>query len=745
MLYNVESLENDFRNMRKENFFMVIQKKMKRLLKKGKRYVKSLFSGDEGKAKILKADGTPSGKTAEYVVKNGEWVKAGAAKAEDNYVRLQGREVGDTGIARRESLAAKTRQKEAFLEERLLSGNYTEGKFLVVLNPYLLSPLSALVLFQTETPYRIKAEVKGKIQDEAIGSTDVSGMTELSTKHRVPVLGLYADEKNEVRLHFIDEKGKTCKIVPFFIETDALPDALQDMVKIKKHETVSALGLTFVYGGDTRFPYAFDRSGAVRFFIERQPKPYGLHFLSNGHFLFAEKNILMPSFSNPHSSQVLEMDMLGRVHRIYNVENGLHHDAGEMTPGGNLIAAGSTLEHSNEDMVMELDRKTGKVVKQVKLAEIFDKTYQDGIDWVHLNTVSYDEKTDSVLICCRNIHTVARIDWKTGKLKWMLCNPKFWEGTSMEDKLLKPVGKGLKKNGWFYQAHAAYMLNEDLDGNPDTVHMMIYDNHWHKRRSVSFFDNNPNSFVRIYTINEKEGTVALWKSYPCAKSKIRSNGILCRDLNRLFAMSGFLEPPVEGCTGMVNEYDFESGELLNQFLTRASYYRAYELPLNYPDLSKKVETDEDYMLGTIRTPYRTEKKDVSGSIPLPKKESSADSEDLYFKGTKAERKKKYQEALAKDQAPFDSHQDAANTEMLLIENILYVKAVDHLIQKIYFVGEKETYVQDYSDTEQTNPSLFGRMFYAVMVPLGGLAQDRYRIYFECGGKLFDTEQAVEMK
>jgi hypothetical protein len=718
---------------------------MKRLIKKCKRYVKSLFSGKERKAEILNTDGTRSGKTAEYEVKTGEWVRVNAAKAEETYVRLRGRGVKDTGIASKESLASKTRQKDVFLEEKLLSGTYTEEKFLVVLNPYLLSPLSALVLFQTKTPYRIRAEVKGKGSSEALGSTDVSGTTQLSTKHRVPVIGLYADEKNEVRLHFMDETGKTCKIIVFYIETDSLPDSLQDMVKIKKHEKISSFGLTFVYGGDTRFPYAFDRSGAIRFFIERQPKPYGLHFLSNGHFLFAEKNILMPSFSNPHSSQVLEMDMLGRVHRIYNVENGLHHDAGEMTPGGNLIAAGSTLEHSNEDMVMEIDRKTGEVVKQVKLAEIFDKTYQDGIDWVHLNTVSYDEKTNSVLICCRNIHTVARIDWETGKLKWMLCNPKFWEGTSMEDKLLKPVGKGLKKKGWFYQAHAAYLLDEDLDGDPDTVHLMIYDNHWHKRRSVDFFDNDPNSFVRIYTIDEKKGTVALWKSYPCAKSKIRSNGILCKEQNRLFAMSGFLEPPVEGCTGMVNEYDFESGELLNQFLTRSSYYRAYELPLNYEDLSKKVETDMEYMLGVIRAPYRTEKKDVSESIPLPERETSADQEELYFKGTKAERKKKYQEAMAKDQAPFDPAQDAANTEMLLIENILYVKAVDHLIQKIYFVGEKGTYVQDYSDTEQTNPGLFGRMFYAVMIPLGGLDEDRYRIYFECNGKLFDTEQFVEME
>lgn len=455
----------------------------------------------------------------------------------------------------------------------------------------------------------------------------------------MPLIGLYPGRVSTVSLQFLDEKGTLCKTIVFKMKMKPLPDAFKNMVVVKETHEPSVFGLTFVYGGDSRYPYAFDSRGDIRFYIARQPKPYGLHFLSDGHFLFAEKNILMPSFSNPHSSQILEMDILGRVHRIYNVENGLHHDAGEMVPGGNLIAAGSSLNHSNEDMIIELDRKTGKVVKQVELGDVFDKTYQDGIDWVHLNTVSYDAKTNSVLICCRNLHTVAKIDWGTGKLQWLLCNPKFWKHTSMAEKLLKPVGKNLKKEGWFYQAHAAYFLDGDFDGNPDMQYMIIYDNHWHKRRSVPFFDGDPNSFVRIYAINEKEHTVSLWKSFPCAKSKIRSNGILCREQNRLFAMSGFLEPPVEGCSGMVNEYDFETGEIVNQYLTKTSYYRAYELPLKYSDLSQATEQDREYMLGTIREPHAVEKPDMSHVYPLPARDVLVSAENTYYKGTKAERKK----------------------------------------------------------------------------------------------------------
>ncbi len=726
---------------------MKVKTLYRRLLKKGKSKAKSLLLLMPKKAHVLENDNLTVNGTVKYFFKTGEWVRGNSEAMEHVYERQKGTVLEDATLEKNLGFAAKTRAKDAFLEQCLASGEYTEERFLVIRNPYLLSPLTALVLFQSQQPYRIRAEVKGKtgVAEHGNKEIEVSGMTELSQKHRIPVVGLYPGMENQVILRFFNEAGELCKSIVFSIKTKPLPDALADMVLVKEHQKPSAFGLTFVYGGDSRFPYAFDQNGEIRFYIARQPKPYGLHFLSDGHFLFAEKNVLMPSFSNPHSSQILEMDLLGRVHRIFHVENGLHHDACEMAPEGNLIAAGSSLEHSNEDMIIEMDRKTGKVVKQVKLGDVFDETYQDGIDWVHLNTVSYDADTNTVLVCCRNLHTVAKIDWETGKLVWMLCHPKFWKGTSMEDKLLMPVGKDLKRKGWFYQAHAAYFLKEDLDGNPDTEHLIIYDNHWHKRRSVSFFDEDPNSFVRIYEINEKERTVSLWKSFPCAKSKIRSNGILCYEKNRLFAMSGFLEPPVDGCSGMINEYDFLNGTLYNQYLTKSSFYRAYELPLNYPDLAKPVDQEGDYMLGTIREPYHTEKPEVSRSIPLPKRDVLYAAEEAYYKGTKAERKKKYEAAMDNGEAPFDIEQDIANTELSLCENILYVSAVDHLIRKIYFVGEKNCYVQDYSDTKQTNPALFGRMFYAVMIPLGVLSPDRYRIYLECDGKLYDSGESVEMK
>lgn len=93
-----------------------------------------------------------------------------------------------------------------------------------------------------------------------------------------------------------------------------------------------------------------------------------------------------------------------------------------------------------EDVVLEIDRKTGETVKELDMKEIFDKTYRNKVDWAHLNTVSYKEDDHSVLLSPRNLHSAVKVDWDTKKIKWILANPEMFEGTEQEDLVLKPQG-----------------------------------------------------------------------------------------------------------------------------------------------------------------------------------------------------------------------------------------------------------------------------------------------------------------
>lgn len=670
-------------------------------------------------------------------VKDGEWVADGAKKYEKEVIRRTGKKFS-SNIKKERQLPMVSRSMDVFIEKKLRKGNYTWDNMLVIQNPYGLAPLTALAVFTTKKGCAAKFTVKGKLQKD-----DVTGTVKEITKyHRLPILGLYPGEKSTVILELLDASGTVLDTKEFQLTAPQLHKNMLDMVRVEKFSGESAYNLTFVYGGDTKYPYAFDSAGDIRYFIERTPKPYGLHPLSKGRFLFADKNILMPTFSNPHATQALDMDLLGRVHNIYNVEKGLHHDANEMTPGGNLIAAASSLEGYNEDAILEIDRKTGKVIKELHLNPLFDDTYKDSIDWAHINTVSYDKETNTVLACLRNLHTVVKIDWGTDELMWIVCNPKFWEGTAMEDKVLKPADDS---DAWFYQAHAAYMLPEDLDGSPDTRHMIIYDNHWHKRRSVPFFDDDELSYVRIYTINEKERTVSLFKNFESIKSKIRSNGIYVEESDRLFVMSGYLEPAQDGYDGMVYEYEYSTGKLLNHYSTVNSFYRAYELWADYDEMAKPLDVKSDYMRGMLLQPRPvTESVDFAKAEPMPfHKSRKRDKVDARKKVRKEIRKEQWEKQMKESGGNLiDYDLEVSYIHMKIREDFLYVNGIDHLVNKIYFVGKEHTYVQDYSWTEQTAPALFAKAVYFVAVPLLGLPEDEYKIYLQCHDRLLETTKHI---
>ena len=46
----------------------------------------------------------------------------------------------------------------------------------------------------------------------------------------------------------------------------------------------------------------------------------------------------------------------------------------------------------------------GQIVWQLNMAELFDETYQNMMDWCHVNSAAYYEKDRTILISLRNVH-----------------------------------------------------------------------------------------------------------------------------------------------------------------------------------------------------------------------------------------------------------------------------------------------------------------------------------------------------
>lgn len=589
-------------------------------------------------------------------------------------------------------LALKSQVRDGYYGQLLESGLYTFENPMTAVNPYGLTPLCALVLFSTKKPCRSAFLVKGDGEN-----TDVSGEIPATTSHRLPVFGLYPGRENIVTIMLKDEFGKVIAEKEIKLKTKALPEVLDNIVSVRKKGAVSAYNLFFIMGGGEVMPFAFDRDGQVRYYLNRMPKGYGIFLMTNGHILFPEKDVLAMGYENPHSAQIHDMDLLGRVYRTYHLNEGCHHDACEMESGGNMLFASSSLDDQCEDRILELDRITGKKVSKLDTCEIVESKYHDQKDWSHVNTVQYLEKEGCVLLCMRNLHSIAKVDWKTKKLLWVMGDPRFWEGTEVMEHLLRPVGD-VK---FHFQSHTARVLEDDLDGNPDTYHVIIFDNHWHKRRSVPFFDDDPDSFVNIYTINEKNMTVELFKQYRCPKSKIRSNGILELSRNRVFAMEGNLEPAIDGYVGMIEEFDYESGKLLNEYMIRKGFYRAWEGVVDYAQLSTPMPVDSNYFVSELYPLQTVPVSDELISEELPKTSR--------VMGLKYKRS----------------------------EDMLMIYAKDHRIRNVYLVSKEHAYRRDFSKTKQ-GKDVFAQRSYYILVPLDGIETGDYQVVLDYEGKLYQT-------
>lgn len=633
------------------------------------------------------------------IICNSAWLAKKSARRVNEFTREEAFQI-HTNIKKEPLLAAVSQAKDAVIEKLLQSGSYTFSQMLVIKNPFGEAPLTALALFVTEKPCAVRVTVCGKK-----AGNDFSSVLPVTTHHRVPIIGMYAGRMNHIRIALLEDGNVTAER-EIRLKTVALPEDLQGVIKVSKVSDNPAFENILVAGGIDIKTCAFDREGKIRYYLKRKPKGYGIFPLSEGRFLFMEQDISAPSYTNPQSVQSYDMDYLGRVRKVYFSRNGIHHTIEEKSKGGNILAAGSSMEGHSEDLILEIDRQSGDIVQKIKVGDLFDDTYQDMMDWAHINSASYYEKDDAMLVSMRNIHSVASFDWKTGEMRWLLSDPRFWEGTKMTEKLLRPVGDV----PFFYQQHAVFELTDvDFDGNPDTKHIIVFDNHWHKRRKVSFFDKDKLTYISFYTINEKEGTVSFYKRFPCPKSKIRSNAILCTDKNRLYAMAGSLVKPLKDSIGVIREYDFETEEVLSEFYVAPGFFRAHEFLPCTECLTEALPNDGRYVAGSLKH-----------AELLPKDKAA--------------------ELLARPQKRLNNDK----VSYVVREDVLYIHETDHLIQKVYFVGRDNVYFVEYADTYQTMET-FENAEYFIPMWMDTLGEDRYELVLEIHDELQKTGKHITKK
>lgn len=379
--------------------------------------------------------------------------------------------------------------KQTNIEKNITSKGYTIDKPNIILNPYENSPLTALIIFETKEEVSPTITVHGKDKLTTFIKT-----FDKSKTHYLEVYGLYPNKNNKVTVEYQNTK-KT-----FYIQTEKLPEDFILPTSIKKNESKLTNDLYFYTPSSKGYTCAYDINGDVRWYLTEEAI-WDNTRLKNGHMLVSTERII----NNPYyMTGLYEIDLLGKIYNEYSLPGGYHHDYYEL-PNDNFLVASDNFESGEgtvEDFLVELDRKTGRIVKTFDLKDILPM--EEGksenwtsYDWFHNNSVWYDEKTNSITLSGRHQDAVINIDYKTKKLNWILGDPTGWS-KKYQKYFFKPEGKNFE---WQWSQHAAMITPEG--------YVFLFDNGNNKSKIEKEYIKAENSYSRgvMYKIDTKNMTI----------------------------------------------------------------------------------------------------------------------------------------------------------------------------------------------------------------------------------------------
>jgi len=373
------------------------------------------------------------------------------------------------------------------LEKEFLNDTeYTFEDPKVILDPYDISPLTALIIFETKDLTTPTVTIKGKDKNTTFTNT-----FKPAKKHILPIYGLYADYENKVTITINGES----KIIN--IKTEKLPEdfVLPTLVEADKNSLDNQL--YFVTPSSKGYTAAYDVNGDVRWYLNDN-FIWDIQRLDNGHLLLSSNRLINPPY---YMTGLVEMDLLGKIYFEYSLPGGYHHDVFEME-NGNLLVASDNFENGTvEDFIVEIDRETGEIIKEIDLNEILpvdegSNLYTTDYDWFHNNSVWYDKNTNSITLSGRHKDAVININYDTNELNWIIGSNENWS-EDMKEYFFTPTNY----LEWQWAQHAAMVLP---NGN-----IFIFDNGNNRSKTEENSIKAENNYSRgvIYEINTSNMTI----------------------------------------------------------------------------------------------------------------------------------------------------------------------------------------------------------------------------------------------
>jgi len=423
----------------------------------------------------------------------------------------------------------------------------------VIVDPYGLTPLSGYVMFETKEPQKASVTIKGKTDSTSITFDE----KEKTKKHFIPFHGLYQDYENTLII------SDGTKEVEYKVSVPLLDTGLEITVEQKNNLEPNQIILISVVESELidEQLIGLDESGELRYIFNSNTWP-----VIDGEdiYVFYKSENLVKQFN-----------MSGRIKNVYtssaDVATHVHHDIFTLDNGNRLIlsSSGEYLEGS----LLEYD-ENGKLIRMIDLHNIFDAENWEYLhmkgrpgDYLHLNSVVYDEVHNQIVLSSRHLGAIFAIDYDTEELLWIL-GDKTNIPKEYHQYYLEPLGEV----NYPYGQHHAQILNS----NPEYFDVLVYNNNnipeYMKEEGLEQSDLG-NSLINGYRIYIEDFTFEEIFTYDTGEfSRSRSSVILYDDY--LLIDNGDNLKDIDGSVSPTNRDD------TNVFLLDENLQKVWEVRIN---------------------------------------------------------------------------------------------------------------------------------------------------------------------
>lgn len=246
---------------------------------------------------------------------------------------------GNVRIKKEKDIFLVQSNKEVYFD----SYGYSIDNPNVIVNPYGNSPLTAIVMFESNDYSEVSVTIKSKD-----GNSDINYTFKKDKYHLIPIYGLYADYDNTI---IIRCEGKENKIN---IKTSKLPDDFK--------RTSDEVKDNFNFYNEN-YPYAIDNNGDIRWFLNKNY--FGkITLLDNSELLIGSDKYVNES----DTISLYRMNLLGKIYNEYLLDGSYY--------GYSAIYDDNIMVLS--DKILLIDMQTGDIIKKYRDNELY--SFLDVVD-----------------------------------------------------------------------------------------------------------------------------------------------------------------------------------------------------------------------------------------------------------------------------------------------------------------------------------------------------------------------------